>query len=92
MQGKLAHSIVRHALRKLSRYTWYALRYGTIAIVKGKNEHPKRSTLVQCRLHIPIEIYMLCHDATKMKKIKTKTCSNRRLHRPKQQSSKINEG
>ena len=43
---KLAPSMVGHASRKLSRYIWYALRYGAITSAEVKDERPNRLPLV----------------------------------------------
>ena len=53
---KLAPSIVEYVPRELSRYIWYALRYGAIITANVKDERPKRSPLVQGGLEILIEI------------------------------------
>ena len=94
LPGKLAPLTVGHVPRKLSRYIWYALRYGAIITAEVKDERPKRSALVQGGLEILIEMSIAWDDAVKIKKKKRKTrnLSNRGLYRPKQRNSKRNEG
>ena len=50
------------------RYTWYALRYGTVMTVEVKDKRPKRSFLVQDGLEILIEMSVVWNNAVKIKK------------------------
>ena len=75
LPGKLAPSIFGHSPQELSRYIWYTWRYGAIITVEVKNEHPKRSPLVQGGLEILIEMSIVWDDAFKTKnKRKTRNC------------------
>ena len=50
------------------RYTWYALRCGTVMTVEVKDKRPKRSFLVQDGLEILIEMSVVWNNAVKIKK------------------------
>ena len=56
LSGKLAPSIVGHVPRELSRYIWYALRYGALITAEVKNERLKRSPLLQGGLEMLIKM------------------------------------
>ena len=81
----LAPSIVEHVPHELSRYLWYALRYGAIITAEVMDECPERSPLVQIGLEVLIEMSIVWDDAVKIKKKKRKTrnCSNRGLYSTK---------
>ena len=67
LPGKLAPSTVGHVPREISRYIWYALRYGTMITAEVKDVHKKRSPLVQGGLEITIEMSILWGDLEKSK-------------------------
>ena len=84
MPGKPRPFAVGHVSRELSRYIWYALRYGAIITTKVMDKHPNRSPLVKGGLKILIEMSVVWDDAVKIKnKRKTSNCPNRGLYRPK---------
>ena len=72
LPGKLAPPIVGHVSRELSRYIWYALRYGAIITAEVKGERPKRSSLKQSGLEILIGMFIVWDDAVKIIKRKEK--------------------
>ena len=56
LRGTLAHAVVGHVPKELSRYVWYAFEQGTKFTGRVISVKPKRSPLIQGGLEIPMVV------------------------------------